>query len=262
MASSVPGGVSALPLRNFYESTSPKLLCVLPTASNPPVKGATLSFRSLSSSLRHPYMVRAASGLVVDEVAVENLPEAETGPESVEVGSDIAGVLPLPLSEDAERTFRCTNSPPLPPSFPKEKPTICKNFQDMLEQSPSKNSTPLELPDELSSSIESRRILLCAASLGFALLLMGLDENSKALALGPEGPLVEEFWDNVRRYGLYALTVSTGAIYTILEPIVELLKNPLSALLLILIIGGSGYLIYQVLSAMFGISDFSYDYAN
>ncbi|KAF3780203.1 hypothetical protein EJ110_NYTH39841 [Nymphaea thermarum] len=140
-------------------------------------------------------------------------------------------------------------------------PTICKNLQDMLEQSPSKNSTPLELPDELSSSIESRT-LLCAASLGFALLLMGLDENSKALALGPEGPLVEEFWDNVRRYGLYALTVSTGAIYTILEPIVELLKNPLSALLLILIIGGSGYLIYQVLSAMFGITDFSYDYAN
>ncbi|CAN6470846.1 unnamed protein product [Victoria cruziana] len=132
----------------------------------------------------------------------------------------------------------------------------------MVEQCLAKNGIPFEIPAELSLSMESRRTLLCAASIGLAMILMGLDDNSKALALGPEGPLVEEFWDNVRRYGLYALTVSTGAIYTILQPIIELLKNPLSALLLILIIGGSGYLIYQVVGAMIGITDFSYDYAS
>lgn len=48
-------------------------------------------------------------------------------------------------------------------------------------------------------------------------------QREGALALGPEGPLVEEFWDNVRRYAIYALTVSTGAIYTILHFILELI---------------------------------------
>ncbi|EEF39495.1 uncharacterized protein LOC8280775 [Ricinus communis] len=104
-----------------------------------------------------------------------------------------------------------------------------------------------------------RSVVVGAASVGVVLFLMGMDEH-KALALGPEGPLMEEFWDNVRRYALYALTVSTGALYTILQPIVELLKNPISAVLVIVIFGGSFYIVSQVLSAMFGITDFSYDY--
>ncbi|XP_031273536.1 uncharacterized protein LOC116131986 [Pistacia vera] len=106
----------------------------------------------------------------------------------------------------------------------------------------------------------SRFLLLGAVSVGFALLFMGLDDQ-KALALGPEGPLVEEFWENVRRYGLYALTVSTGALYTILLPIFELLKNPISAILLLMILGGSIFLISQVLSAMVGVTEFNYDYS-
>ncbi|KDP29295.1 hypothetical protein JCGZ_19398 [Jatropha curcas] len=40
---------------------------------------------------------------------------------------------------------------------------------------------------------------------------MGFDEH-KALAFGPEGPLVEEFWENVRRYALYALTVLSAMV--------------------------------------------------
>lgn len=90
------------------------------------------------------------------------------------------------------------------------------------------------------------------------MMMMG---DEKALALGPEGPLVEEFWDNVRRYALYALTVSTGAVYTIAKPIFELLKNPISAILILAIMGGSLYLVSQILSAMVGVTDFSYDYA-
>lgn len=92
------------------------------------------------------------------------------------------------------------------------------------------------------------------------MFLMGLDDQ-KALALGPEGPLAEEFWDNVRRYALYALTVSTGALYTIFQPIVELLKNPISAILILVIFGGGLYIVSQVLSAMVGVSEFSYDYS-
>ncbi|WCJ28167.1 hypothetical protein M5689_009874 [Euphorbia peplus] len=64
--------------------------------------------------------------------------------------------------------------------------------------------------------------ILGGASIGLILFLTGvIDDDQKALALGPEGPLMEEFWDNVRRYALYALTV---------------------------------------LSAMVGVTDFSYDY--
>ena len=106
----------------------------------------------------------------------------------------------------------------------------------------------------------SRCFILGAVSVGVLMFLMGLDDQ-KALALGPEGPLAEEFWDNVRRYALYALTVSTGALYTIFQPIVELLKNPISAILILVIFGGGLYIVSQVLSAMVGVSEFSYDYS-
>ncbi|KAJ4704084.1 Peroxiredoxin Q, chloroplastic [Melia azedarach] len=110
-------------------------------------------------------------------------------------------------------------------------------------------------PDEYSQVL-----LVGAVSVGFVLFFfMGVDDQ-KALALGPDGPLVEEFWENVRRYALYALTVSTGALYTIFQPIFELLKNPISAILLLVIFGGSIYIVSQVLSAMVGVTEFAYDY--
>ncbi|TKW35744.1 hypothetical protein SEVIR_2G395000v4 [Setaria viridis] len=96
------------------------------------------------------------------------------------------------------------------------------------------------------------------AGVGVALALSA--GAGPALALGPEGPLVEEFWDNMRRYALYALTVSTGVAYTVLQPIVELLKNPVTALLIVVVIAGSGFLVSQVLNAMVGNSDFIYRY--
>ncbi|CAK9156816.1 unnamed protein product [Ilex paraguariensis] len=105
----------------------------------------------------------------------------------------------------------------------------------------------------------SRIVILGAVSLGLALFLMGIDDQ-KALALGPEGPLMEEFWDNMRRYALYALTVSTGFAYTLFEPIFELLKNPISAILILTIIGGSVFIVSQVVSAMVGVTDFNYEY--
>ncbi|EAZ04657.1 hypothetical protein OsI_26809 [Oryza sativa Indica Group] len=81
-----------------------------------------------------------------------------------------------------------------------------------------------------------------------------------AAALGPEGPLVEEFWDNMRRYALYVVTVSTGFAYTLAQPIVELLKNPVTALLIVAVLAGGGFLVSQVLNAMVGNSDFIYTY--
>lgn len=99
--------------------------------------------------------------------------------------------------------------------------------------------------------------------LGFGIAVwFFVGSEQSALAFWPEGPLVEEFWENMRRYGLYFFTVGTGALYTILKPIYELLKNPLSAVLVIVIIFGIFYLLYLTVSAMIGISDFSYQYAS
>ncbi|XP_042068385.1 uncharacterized protein LOC121811587 [Salvia splendens] len=111
------------------------------------------------------------------------------------------------------------------------------------------------------SEENSRIVVLAALSVGVAVFVMGFSDE-RALALWPEGPLMEDFWDNMRRYALYALTVSTGALWVLLEPIVELLKNPISALLLIFIFGGSFFILSQVVTAMIGLSDFSYDYSN
>lgn len=141
--------------------------------------------------------------------------------------------------------------------FPAKSNHISKPL--VLELVP-KCQTPLkEDPLEVYSNGHSRFVILGAVSLGLMLFLMGMDDQ-KAMALGPEGPLVEEFWENVRRYGLYALTVSTGAIYTIFQPIFELLKNPISAILILTVFGGAIYIVSQVLSAMVGVSDFTYDY--
>lgn len=129
----------------------------------------------------------------------------------------------------------------------------------VLELKPkSKNPAKKEL-SQFSTDGNSRCLIFGAVSVGLVLFLMGIDDQ-KALAFGPEGPLVEEFWDNVRRYALYALTVSTGAIYTIFLPIYELLKNPITAVLILTILGGGIFIVSQVLSAMVGVSDFSYDY--
>ncbi|KAL1804134.1 hypothetical protein ACET3Z_032781 [Daucus carota] len=90
---------------------------------------------------------------------------------------------------------------------------------------------------------------------------MGIDEHSRALAWGPEGPLLEDFWDNMRRYGLYALTVSTGVLYAVFEPIVQLLKNPISAILIITILGGGVFIVSQeyvnIWTGKKGITEFS-----
>ncbi|XP_019177050.1 PREDICTED: uncharacterized protein LOC109172322 [Ipomoea nil] len=106
----------------------------------------------------------------------------------------------------------------------------------------------------------SRILILGAVSIGVVMFLMGVGDE-KALALGPRGPLMEDFWDNMRRYAIYALTVSTGVLYAVFQPIYELLKNPISAVLVVTIIAGSIFIVSQVLSAMVGVSDFSYEYS-
>ncbi|KAF5181888.1 Peroxiredoxin q protein [Thalictrum thalictroides] len=120
-------------------------------------------------------------------------------------------------------------------------------------------TTPRKEENEVDSST-TRLVMLGAVSFGFAMLFAGMDDHQKALAFGPEGPLMEDFWDNMRRYGLYALTVSTGALSMIFQPIFELLKNPISAILIIVILVGIFYIVTQVVTAMVGVSEFAYEY--
>lgn len=129
------------------------------------------------------------------------------------------------------------------------------------ELSRSEISEPVEFSRTEISKKRSNLFVLGAVSVGVVLLLMGFDDKNQALALGPEGPLMEEFWDNMRRYGLYALSVSTGVLWAVFQPIYELLKNPISAILVLTILGGGVYIVSQVVSAMVGITDFSYDYS-
>ncbi|KAL3680094.1 hypothetical protein R1sor_023050 [Riccia sorocarpa] len=88
-----------------------------------------------------------------------------------------------------------------------------------------------------------------------------LDTDLRALAMGPEGPLLEEFWDNMRRYGFYFLTVASGGIYSLVKPLIDALRNPLTAVLVIVVVTGTVYLIGLTVSAMLGINEFEYAYA-
>lgn len=167
----------------------------------------------------------------------------------------------LPINPCCYRNSTLSSHSPLSiiTSHPKQGAT-CYSTKPHVTESTFEPKTPQQQVHlQVSSNGFPRWVVFSAASVGIALFLVGI-EVPKALAFGPEGPLVEEFWDNMRRYGLYILTVSTGVIYTIFEPILELLKNPISAILIIIILGGSIYLVSQVLSAMFGISEFAYEY--
>ncbi|XP_022133418.1 uncharacterized protein LOC111005989 [Momordica charantia] len=142
-------------------------------------------------------------------------------------------------------------------------PPLRRRRRPLASSAPPAKSRPIAEPSDLKiiDPDEGSRVLIVGAvSVGVVLFLMGCDAQT-ASALGPEGPLVEEFWDNVRRYAIYAVTVSTGALYTIFLPIFELLKNPISAVLVLAIFGGGIFIVSQVLSAMVGVSEFSYDYA-
>ncbi|KAF8082605.1 hypothetical protein N665_0818s0021 [Sinapis alba] len=136
----------------------------------------------------------------------------------------------------------------------------CEAARRRLTVESSRTKLEKTQPLSLEKKQWRRQALVTGVSVGLMMaLVLGMD-GEKAMALGPEGPLMEEFWDNVRRYGLYALTVSTGALSAVFEPIFELLKNPISAVLIVIILGGSFYIVSQVVSAMVGVNEFAYDY--
>lgn len=87
-----------------------------------------------------------------------------------------------------------------------------------------------------------------------------VDQDLTALALGPEGPLLEEFWDNVSRYVAYFFTVASGGAYSILKPVADLLRSPVTAVFTVVFIAGVTYLTYLTVSAMLGLEGMTYQY--
>ena len=100
---------------------------------------------------------------------------------------------------------------------------------------------------------------LALGSLVFALVCLALD--APALALGPGGPVMEEFWDNVRRYGFYFITVVSGGLYSLTKPLLDLLKDPSTQILVLIVTIGTIYLVYLTVSTMLGLNEFVYQYA-
>lgn len=100
---------------------------------------------------------------------------------------------------------------------------------------------------------------LALGSLVFALVCLALD--APALALGPGGPVMEEFWDNVRRYVFYFLTVVSGGLYSLAKPLLDLLKDPSTQILVLIVTIGTIYLVYLTVSTMLGLNEFVYQYA-
>jgi hypothetical protein len=98
---------------------------------------------------------------------------------------------------------------------------------------------------------------LAIGSLVFTLVCL---PDANAHALGPGGPLMEEFWDNVRRYGFYFFTVVSGGLYSLAKPLVDLLKEPSTQFLVAIAVAGTFYLIYLTVSTMLGLTDFDYQY--
>ena len=69
----------------------------------------------------------------------------------------------------------------------------------------------------------------------------------------------EDFWANVLRYVSYFFSVLLGTAYVAFKPILELLKRPTTALLVIAGAAGLYYFVSTTVSMMLGVNEFTYE---
>lgn len=65
---------------------------------------------------------------------------------------------------------------------------------------------------------------------------------------------MDGFWENVLRYQRYFVTVLLGVVWNVVEPLVLLLKRPLSAIALIGLMVGLLTFVALTLRAMLGLT--------
>lgn len=108
--------------------------------------------------------------------------------------------------------------------------------------------------------------LLCATLLAAGMLTIPCGE---ALAVGNnvhQTPMTlydiaenEDFWANVLRYVSYFFSVLLGTAYVAFKPILELLKRPTTAVLVIGAAIGLYYFVSTTVSAMLGVNEYGYE---
>jgi len=69
----------------------------------------------------------------------------------------------------------------------------------------------------------------------------------------------EDFWANVLRYVSYFFSVLLGTAYVAFKPILELLKRPTTAILVIAGAAGLYYFVSSTVSMMLGVNEFTYE---
>lgn len=118
----------------------------------------------------------------------------------------------------------------------------------------------------VGGSLADRSTLLLAAALGGALLLGaaepavaadGSTQLAHAAAAQPLGDLAEnaDFWGNVLRYVSYFFSVLLGTAYIAIRPIIELLKRPGTAVLVVAGIAGLVYFVSFTVQASVGLME-------
>lgn len=69
----------------------------------------------------------------------------------------------------------------------------------------------------------------------------------------------EDFWANVLRYVSYFFSVLLGTAYVAFKPILELLKRPTTAVLVIGAAAGLYYFVSTTVTAMLGVNEYGYE---
>lgn len=62
-------------------------------------------------------------------------------------------------------------------------------------------------------------------------------------------------WENLVRYAQYFFSIMLGTAYVMLKPFAQLLKNPLTGILLIAGVIGLGFFIKTTVNAMLGVEE-------
>jgi hypothetical protein len=91
---------------------------------------------------------------------------------------------------------------------------------------------------------------------GMEELMRSLPAPSPLFSLAQDTPI----WENVVRYAQYFLSVMLGTGYVMLKPFGQLLKNPLTGLLLVGFTVAFVYFVKVTVAAMLGVQDlFEYE---
>lgn len=116
---------------------------------------------------------------------------------------------------------------------------------------------------KLMSRIDSKDVssLLLCGVLAAGLFFSAADVSMAATSTAGQYDLAEneDFWANVLRYVSYFFSVLLGTAYVAFKPILELLKRPTTAVLVVLATVGLYLFVSTTVTAMLGVEEFEYE---